>query len=96
MKEMKYSKEKYSGLYLALSILFVVCLLLSNILAAKLLKIGNNYSVTAGVLVFPISYIINDIFSEVYGFKKTKKLIVFGFLMNLFMVLIFGLAIALP
>lgn len=88
-------KNKYSELYLKLSILFVVCLLLSNILAAKLLRIGN-YSVTSGVLVFPISYIINDIFSEVYGFEKTKKLIVFGFIMNLFMVLILSIAIILP
>lgn len=88
-------KNKYSELFIYLSIIFVVCLLLSNILASKLLKIGN-YSITAGVLVFPISFIINDIFSEVYGYEKTKKTIIFGFLMNLFMVLIFGLAIILP
>lgn len=88
-------KSKYSDLFLYLSILFVVCFLLSNILAAKLLKIGA-YSITAGALVFPISYIINDIFSEVYGYCKTKKLIILGFIMNLFMVLMFSLAIALP
>ena len=78
-----------------MSIDFVVCLLVSNILAAKLLKIGN-YSVTAGVLVFPISYIINDIFSEVYGYEKTKKVIIFGLIMNVFMVLVLSLAIILP
>ena len=70
-------------------------MLLSNILAAKLLKVGD-YSITAGVLVFPIYYIINDIFSEVYGYSKTKKVIIFGFIMNVFMVLILGLAILLP
>lgn len=85
----------YSDLFMYMSIVFVVCLLVSNILAAKLLKIGN-YSVTAGVLVFPISYIINDIFSEVYGYEKTKKVIIFGLIMNVFMVLVLSLAIVLP
>ena len=88
-------RNNYSELFLYLSIIFIVCLLLSNILAAKLLKIGN-YSVTAGVLVFPISYIVNDIMSEIYGYNKTKKIIIFGFIMNLFMVLVFSLAIILP
>lgn len=91
----KNSKNVYSGLFIVLSIIFVTCLLMSNILAAKLLKIGN-YSITAGVLVFPISYIINDIFSEIYGYEKSKKVILIGFAMNIFMVLIFSLAILLP
>ena len=87
--------NKYSKLFLYLSIVFIVCLLLSNILAAKLLKLGP-YSITAGVLVFPISYIINDILSEVYGFNKAKKIIILGFIMNIFMIFIFTLAITLP
>ena len=91
----KSKKSQFSELFLFFSIVFVVCLLLSNILATKLLRIGN-YSVTAGVIVFPISYIINDIFSEVYGYIKTKKVIIFGFIMNIFMVIIFSIAIALP
>lgn len=91
----KIKKTTYSELFLILSIIFVTCLLMSNVLAAKLLKIGA-YSITAGALVFPISYIINDVFSEIYGFEKTKKVIYLGFLMNIFMVLIFSLAIFLP
>lgn len=85
----------YSPFFLYLAITFVVCLLLSNILAAKLLKIGR-FSVTAGVLVFPISYIINDILSEVYGYEKAKKIILCGFVLNVFMVLIFQLAFIIP
>lgn len=96
MKNKSANLEKYnSNVFLYLSIVFVVCLLLSNILASKLLKVGS-YSVTSGVLVFPISYIINDILAEVYGYDKTKKVIIIGFLMNLFMSLIFLLAIYLP
>lgn len=91
----KIESNKYSELFLYLSIMFVVCLLLSNIMASKIIEIGM-FSITAGALVFPISFIINDIFSEVYGYEKTKKTIIFGFLMNLFMVLIFSLTIKLP
>lgn len=91
----KNKKIVYSELFLILSILFVTCILMSNVLAAKLLKVGA-YSITAGALVFPISYIINDVFAEVYGFNKVKKVIYFGFIMNIFMVLMFTLAIWLP
>ena len=89
-------KNKYSEPFLYMSIIFVCCLLLSNILASKILSVGKTFSITAGALVFPVSYIINDIFAEVYGYDKTKKIIVFGFIMNLFMTLIITLAIFLP
>ena len=91
----KNKKTTYSELFLILAVIFITCLLLSNVLAAKLLKIGK-YSITAGALVFPIWYIVNDVFSEIYGFEKTKKVIYLGFIMNIFMVLIFTLAIYLP
>ena len=90
------NKNKYSEPFLYMSIIFVCCLLLSNILASKILSVGPYFSITAGALVFPISYIINDIFAEVYGFEKTKKIIIFGFIMNLFMMLIITLAIVIP
>lgn len=89
------SRENITSLFLFFSTVFITCLLLANILAAKLLRIGN-WSVTAGVLVFPISYILNDIMTEVYGLKLAKKVIYMGFLMNFFMVLVFSLAIVLP
>ena len=96
MNNKSINLDKYnSNVFLYLSVVFIVCLLLSNILAAKLLKIGP-YSVTSGVIIFPISYIINDILAEVYGYNKAKKVIIMGFLMSLFMSLIFLLAISLP
>jgi uncharacterized integral membrane protein (TIGR00697 family) len=77
------------------TVLFTVCLLMSNILASKLIRIGY-WSITAGVIVFPISYIINDIVAEVYGFRMARRIIWIGFIMNIFMVAIFSLAIVLP
>ena len=89
-------KNKYSEPFLYMSIIFVCCLLLSDILASKILSVGPTFSITAGALVFPVSYIINDIFAAVYGYEKTKKIIIFGFIMNLFMTLIITLAIVIP
>lgn len=88
-------KKENSNLFIYLSMTFVVCLLLSNILAAKMLAIGK-FSITAGTLVFPISYIINDVLSEVYGYKKTKNIVLAGFILQLFMIIVFAVAICLP
>ena len=88
-------KKENSDLFIYLSMTFVVCLLLSNILAAKMLAVGC-FSITAGTLVFPISYIINDVLSEVYGFEKTKRIVYAGFVLQLFMIIIFAIAIYLP
>ena len=88
-------KKENSNLFIYLSMTFVVCLLLSNILAAKMLAIGK-FSITAGTLVFPISYIITDVLSEVYGYKKTKNIVLAGFILQLFMIIVFAVAIYLP
>lgn len=78
-----------------MGIIFVVCLITANLLETKLIKLGP-LDVTAGLLVFPISYIINDCIAEVWGFKKTRLVIWCGFAMNFFVVLIGLLAVQLP
>lgn len=78
-----------------LGILFNVCLIASNLLETKVVEVGG-VTATAGLIVFPISYIINDCIAEVWGFKKARLIIWSGFAMN-FLVVGFGqLAIALP
>lgn len=88
-------KENYSGIFVFISVLFVSCILISNILASKIISIFG-ISMTGGVLVFPISYILGDVITEVYGYKKSKKIIIYGFICNLIMVLLFALAMKLP
>lgn len=78
-----------------LGILFNVCLITANLLEAKLIQIFG-ITVTAGLLVFPISYIINDCIAEVWGFKKARLIIWSGFAMNFFVVAIAQIAVALP
>lgn len=58
---------------------FVALLLISNIAATKLLLIGP-FIMDGGALLFPLTYIIGDVLSEVYGFKKTRRAIVIAFI----------------
>ena len=84
-----------SALYMVLVTVYVACLLISNVTAVKTFSLGP-FSLPAAVLLFPVVYIVNDLLAEVYGFKKARKAIYLGFTLNLFMVLYFTLAIALP
>lgn len=67
------------------SILFCVCLIAANILETKQISVLG-ISLTGGLIVFPISYIINDCVCEVWGFQKARLLIWTGFAMNFFFV----------
>lgn len=89
-------KQRASLLFMLLAIVFVVCLITANLLETKVLDFFGITTVTAGMLVFPISYIINDCIAEVWGFKRTMLIIWIGFLMNFFVAAIGLLAVQLP
>ena len=88
-------KEKVSVPFMLLGILFNVCLIAANLLETKVIQIGS-LTVTAGLLVFPISYIITDCIAEVWGFKKARLIIWSGFTMNFFVVALGLIAVAIP
>ena len=79
-----------------LAIVFVVCLVTANLLETKVLDFFGITTITAGMLVFPISYIINDCIAEVWGFKRITLIIWIAFLMNFMVVAIGLLAVNLP
>ena len=82
---MKQEKNMVSVLFMLFSILFCVCLIAANILETKQISVLG-ISLTGGLIVFPISYIINDCVCEVWGFQKARLLIWTGFAMNFFFV----------
>ena len=82
---MTKSKQHVSVLFMLFSILFCVCLIAANILETKQISVLG-ISLTGGLIVFPISYIINDCVCEVWGFQKARLLIWTGFAMNFFFV----------
>ena len=81
--------------YMVLSVLFVVCLIVANLIEIKTVDLGW-FTITAGVIVFPVSYIINDCVVEVYGFGKARLMIWLGFAMSLLVALFLNVAIWLP
>lgn len=81
--------------FLVMGVVFCVCLICSNLLEVKMVSLGG-ITATAGLIVFPISYIINDCIAEVWGYRKARLIIWLGFLMNLLAVLFIQLAIVLP
>ena len=90
----KYIKfEKISFTQMFLTLLFVVSLLISNIITSKQVLLPFNITMTGAIIIFPVTYILSDVFSEVYGYKWSRITCYLAFLFNLFMVLIFEIAI---
>jgi len=88
-------KKEVSVLFMFAGILFATCLLISNILATKILLIGY-WAAPAGVLIFPVAYILNDLITEVWGFAKARLIIWTGFVVNIIAVVFFSVGIVIP
>ncbi len=78
-----------------LLVLFVLTLLVSNVVSAKILKLGP-FTFDGGTLLFPLAYILGDVFTEVYGYKRMRRIIWLGFGANILMASIFILVGKLP
>lgn len=74
---------------------FVTVLLISNVASSKIVQIGP-LSLDGGTFLFPLTYIFGDILTEVYGFKKARKVIWLGVFANLLMALTFMIVGILP
>ncbi|MDE7128131.1 MAG: queuosine precursor transporter [Bacteroidales bacterium] len=72
--------------FVLMAILFNVCLIASNLFETKLFMAGP-IALTGGVIIFPVSYILNDCIVEVWGYRKARLVIWTGFAMNFFVVL---------
>ena len=92
---MKATKQQVSVLFMLFSMLFCVCLITANVLETKQMAFGP-ISITGGLIVFPVSYIINDCVCEVWGYRKTRLLIWLGFSMNFLFVMFGALCDAIP
>ena len=92
---MEQEKKKVSVLFMLFGTLFCVCLITANVLETKQLSFGP-VNLTAGIIVFPVSYIINDVVCEVWGYGRTRMLIWMGFAMNFFFVIMGAIADWIP
>ncbi len=92
---MDIKNKNVSVLFMLFSVLFCVCLITANVLETKQISFGP-INITGGLLVFPVSYIINDCVCEVWGYRKARLLIWLGFLMNFLFVSFGALCDAIP
>lgn len=94
--------KKMSPLFIILSVVSVSSLLISNIVATKSVSLfgltvqGLPISIAASFVVFPFTYIVSDLFSEIYGYAWSRKISWISFFANLFMVGILETVIAMP
>ena len=86
---------KYSSWFMIIVALFVTCLITANITAVKLVNLFG-FILPAAILIFPLSYIIGDVLTEVYGYGQARRVIWLGFFCNFITVLAIWMGQLLP
>jgi hypothetical protein len=87
--------QRFSAYFVAVAAVFVTCLVVSNIIAVKLISVGG-FILPAAIAIFPISYLLADVLTEVYGFRAARRVIWLGFFCNLLAVAAIYVGGALP
>ena len=88
-----HSQFRYFDLVMAA---FVVVLVLSNVIGAAKLSTVAGFTFGAGILFFPLSYVIGDVLTEVYGYARARRVIWAGFVALVFMAVMSFVVVALP
>lgn len=86
---------RFSGWFLVVVALFLGCLIAANIVAVKLVELWG-LLLPAAIIIFPVSYILGDVLTEVYGYAQARRVIWLGFLANLIVVAAIWIAQILP
>jgi len=90
-----YNRVAMSWRFITCAALFITCLLTANVIAAKLVVIGG-VVLPAGIAIFPVSYIVADVLTEVWGYGAARRVIWLGFACNALMVLAIWIGGELP
>jgi uncharacterized integral membrane protein (TIGR00697 family) len=90
-----HSHAHYSRYFLAVVALFLTCLITANIIAVKLISV-RGLVLPAAIIVFPVSYILGDVLTEVYGYHQARRVIWMGFACNLILVMAIVVGQVLP
>ena len=93
----KEGQRGLSVVYVWLAVTFCVCLVVSNLFVPRLWQVGKlPLQLSGAVIIFPISYIINDLLTEVYGYRKAMLVIWMGFVLSAFVAVAAQLVCWLP
>ncbi|HIF41198.1 MAG TPA: VUT family protein [Planctomycetes bacterium] len=100
-------QERANSCYAFFATLFVVVLVLTNIIGTKLFVLfpeggpawlmgGKPVTLTSGIITYPLTFLLTDIVSEIWGHRRAGRMVIWGFVMSLMMLLVLQVAIALP
>lgn len=92
---LKNRNEKFDS-FLIVTVLFVLCYVLSNIMAVKVIGVFGFFYFDAGTITFPIAYMLGDVLTEIWGYKMARKTILLAFLCNVFVVVCTQIGVWLP
>src|SRR5205823_12488765 len=81
--------------FITCAALFVTCLVTANTIATKLIAVGGMV-LTAGIVIFPLSYVLGDVLTEVWGYTAARRVIWLGFACNALMVAAIWVGAELP
>lgn len=88
-------KKQVSVAFMTCGLLFTVCLIVANIVGQKLIR-AFGIDITAGLIIFPVTYIITNLVAEVWGYRKMRVIVWNGFLMNFLAILVFRISLWAP
>lgn len=82
--------------YVIVTVFFIMCYVVSNLMAVKVIGFFGLFYFDAGTITFPLAYMLGDVLTEMWGYRTARKTILLAFLCNIFVVLCTQIGVWLP
>ena len=82
--------------YVIVTVIFIMCYVVSNLMAVKVIGFFGLFYFDAGTITFPLAYMLGDVLTEMWGYRTARKTILLAFLCNIFVVLCTQIGVWLP
>ncbi len=82
--------------FVVVTVLFVMCYVVSNLMAVKVIGFFGLFYFDAGTITFPLAYMLGDVLTELWGYRTAQKTIMLAFLCNIFVVICTQIGVWLP
>ena len=82
--------------YVVTTVLFIMCYVVSNLMAVKVIGFFGLFYFDAGTITFPLAYMLGDVLTEIWGYRTAKKTIILAFFCNIFVVIFTQIGVWLP
>ncbi len=82
--------------YVIVTVLFVMCYVVSNLMAVKVISFFGLFYFDAGTITFPLAYMLGDVLTEIWGYRTARRTIILAFLCNIFVVICTQIGVWLP